>query len=310
LLISRLLSARLIARVFSWFCNLFTYAILYFLISSFTNSMKLKVSNLLICLVYYMLQNNVEVRSAHMKRIVNGLEAEPEQFPYQVYMEVWNTTTRKWNQLCGGTIISKKIVLTAAHCVGKRLRRLNPVTLRLSFGIIDISKKLEKGQQRMVLKKENIIINEKWSCIRNKINDIAILKLPEQLQFNQYIQPAKLPDPHINYDNKEAVASGWGTTGFNYNVPIKSPHLKFYRVTTMSVLFEPTKIAVINRLSTACHGDSGGPLAVSVENSVTVVGLASYNSAQHCPKNELSYFTRVSAYLDWIKAKAGAKNLE
>ena len=44
-------------------------------------------------------------------------------------------------------------------------------------------------------------------------SDIAILKLDKELNFNEYVQAACLPDPHMG-ENEALVAiiSGWGST--------------------------------------------------------------------------------------------------
>ena len=44
--------------------------------------------------------------------IINGTEAQPNEFPWQVALVRSSLQTL----ICGGTIISKKHVLTAAHC--------------------------------------------------------------------------------------------------------------------------------------------------------------------------------------------------
>lgn len=47
-------------------------------------------------------------------RIVGGNKAEPGEFPYQVRL---NIRSRRGTSLCGGVIIDKRHILTAAHCV-------------------------------------------------------------------------------------------------------------------------------------------------------------------------------------------------
>ncbi|KAJ8926767.1 hypothetical protein NQ314_020885 [Rhamnusium bicolor] len=46
-------------------------------------------------------------------RIVNGQEVAPNSIPYQAYIIITGVS----NWLCGGSLISIRFVLTAAHCL-------------------------------------------------------------------------------------------------------------------------------------------------------------------------------------------------
>ena len=46
-----------------------------------------------------------------------------------------------------------------------------------------------------------------------KDNDIAILKLDKELNFNEHVQAACLPYPHMGENEAlDAIVSGWGNT--------------------------------------------------------------------------------------------------
>lgn len=51
---------------------------------------------------------------ALQSRVINGDDASPNQFPYLAYLVL---TKRGKTSECGGSIISEKHILTAAHCL-------------------------------------------------------------------------------------------------------------------------------------------------------------------------------------------------
>ncbi|XP_060657034.1 chymotrypsin-2-like isoform X1 [Drosophila nasuta] len=256
----------------------------------------------LIIVTFLLYQRSISGQDTPSKRIVKGFNADPKQFPYQVY--ILNLEDGRSLFGCGAVIISNRIVLTVAHCISKEMN-----TMEIYFGTVDTSNKREVGQQRLIVKAKNIFVHPEYDGNQH-INDIALIQLPADLLFDEYIQPAKLPDADELYENESAVVSGWGQTIFSGP---QSNHLQYYNVTVfsnekcknlmiaVSKIFPTSYICLKPSQSTPCHGDSGGPLAIRNEDgSHTLLGLTSFGNPG-CPTNSPGVYTRVSSFLKWIK---------
>ncbi|XP_060657035.1 chymotrypsin-2-like isoform X2 [Drosophila nasuta] len=238
----------------------------------------------LIIVTFLLYQRSISGQDTPSKRIVKGFNADPKQFPYQVY--ILNLEDGRSLFGCGAVIISNRIVLTVAHCISKEMN-----TMEIYFGTVDTSNKREVGQQRLIVKAKNIFVHPEYDGNQH-INDIALIQLPADLLFDEYIQPAKLPDADELYENESAVVSGWGQTIFSGP---QSNHLQYYNI------FPTSYICLKPSQSTPCHGDSGGPLAIRNEDgSHTLLGLTSFGNPG-CPTNSPGVYTRVSSFLKWIK---------
>ena len=123
--------------------------------------------------------------------IIDGQKA-PKPIPWQVHV-------RSGGFVCGGTILDKKTILTAAHCISSE-------TISIIAGVTN----LQDGSAQT---SDTISIDIHPSYNRRTINnDIAILKLKTSLTFSDEVKPACLPDSNLS-PSGISVASGWGLVG-------------------------------------------------------------------------------------------------
>ncbi|CAM4948204.1 unnamed protein product [Rotaria socialis] len=130
------------------------------------------------------------------ERILGGFEAVAHSWPWQVLYEQSGT--------CGGTLIDENYVLTAAHCISTK----DPSLITITAGIHnrDLGDVDESSRQKLQVAK--IFVHPDWNA-DTVINDIALLRLAEPANFNEYVQPACLPGPDPKPDS-EVVLIGWG----------------------------------------------------------------------------------------------------
>ncbi|GJQ70815.1 hypothetical protein Trydic_g742 [Trypoxylus dichotomus] len=220
-------------------------------------------------------------------RIVGGIDAEDGAFPYQISL--------RWHgrHICGGSILNERYILTAAHCIHRQI----PENLTVVTG----SNNLNEGGDTYKVEK---IIEHKGYLPQTITNDIALIKLQEDVKYGDKVKPINLPEKDTGCD-VELTLSGWGTTTFPGEIPNKLQTIKLISVSNVKCTLDhpggilPTNICTLNKKGEgACHGDSGGPLVYEDYQ----VGVVSWGIP--CAKGKADVFTRVYSYLKWIEENA------
>lgn len=190
-------------------------------------------------------------------------------------------------QFCGGTLIDRNSVLTAAHC----LESVTAPQLRVTVGITNL-KKPRQGQSRSV---ETIIRHPRYTTSALTFRyDAAVLTLSRPVKN---IASAKIPATDSNgleEEGREATVAGWGNTekqGSNYQQPDNFPaRMQEAQVpivsdaTAQSVYgaddYEPALMLAAGREGKdTCQGDSGGPIFVKKTNGrVSQIGITSFGN--------------------------------
>ena len=140
-------------------------------------------------------------------KIVNGEDAELGQFPYQVLWAIDNQNQFSVN--CGGSIYNKSTIVTAAHCCAHFDRPDPPLPLdatKIIAGQTEVS-----GSYGQVMEIDSLLIHPNWNGLvdGSHINDVCLLTLKTDLEYNENVKCIKLNDKSINPGTK-CVVSGWG----------------------------------------------------------------------------------------------------
>jgi len=254
----------------------------------------------------------VTASSSNDWRIVGGNEVNPKyRLPYQAL--VYPTVDGVGSFLCGGTIVNKRYIITAAHCTEHQGATITNVKVAIGEhnkcdGITN-----EGGSwisAKRVINHPNYH-KDRWHHI---YSDIAVLELSEDITFTANIKPACLPTSATkDYSNLAATISGWGgTIGWTGNRPqqpqqctLKEGVVKVLSPTSQKCRsFLGTTTSTIRLCAWAegtdtCQGDSGGPLTVAENGKFTLIGVVSYGRG--CAHSTPGVYTRVQGFLPWIK---------
>ncbi|XP_037048485.1 venom protease-like [Bradysia coprophila] len=253
-------------------------------------------------------------------QIVGGNPAKPGKYPWMVLIGYRNNVGEVYTK-CGGSLITTRHVLTAAHCI---LSTLSFARL----GEHDISSTTDG-----VVEDVNVIRAERHPEYNrhDKTNDIAIIYLERDVNMTLRIIPICLPVDHSirnrSFIDYNPFLAGWGRLeegGESANVlqelqlPIldnadcKEQYRKQGKLLS-DVQFGDAVICA-GRLSggqDGCQGDSGGPLMMPIASVIRrpvvdfrfyQIGIVSYGIG--CARtNTPGIYTSVPHFMDWIQEK-------
>lgn len=141
-------------------------------------------------------------------RVVGGTNAQLNAWPWYALLG-YNDGSNQIKFLCGGTLITQRHVLTAAHCVNNNL-----ILVRL--GEHDLST-TNDGAQPIDLYIEKKIVHEEYNA-QQITNDIGIVKLQQNAPINEKIRPICLPLSEAlktrDLTNYLPFVAGFGSTSF------------------------------------------------------------------------------------------------
>ena len=239
--------------------------------------------------------------------IVGGQEANPGEWPWQVAL-VRKGDPAYDGQFCGGSIIHRNWILTAAHCVDTSV----PNDLDIIVGIHDLGNP-EPNNVRMAI--SQIVVHPGWND-STKDNDIALLKLTGSIPARAGsggtlpIAFANLAPSSIgNLTGTMSTVTGWGNRDPNGNDYPNRLHEVQVPIISNAECSGSYGNLTDNMICAgypqggkdSCQGDSGGPLVIYDNNAQRWVQVGGVSFGVGCAQPDYpGVYARVSRYASWI----------
>ncbi|KAJ3647402.1 hypothetical protein Zmor_019281 [Zophobas morio] len=262
-----------------------------------------------------LLPSKAECGMSTESRIVGGNKTSIDEYTWMVLLQYESKNGTLWFG-CGGSLITKRYVLTARHCLSTTLKRVrvgewntttNPDCAVSTFGSDCAPEVIDVPIERQIPYKDKTSFR----------NDIGLLRLRREIEFGDFISPICLPttpnEIGMSYTGKKLVVAGWGKTEAKVPSDVKLKLVvpvvplaqcvaglrKAFRTDEIT-LQESQICAGGEKGKDTCTGDSGGPLMYRGIRWY-IAGIVSYGSNNPCGQEGTpSVYVKVSKYIPWI----------
>ncbi|CAB3262319.1 unnamed protein product [Arctia plantaginis] len=241
---------------------------------------------------------------------VGGKDANRSEFPQMALLGYGDTLdTAQW--LCGGSVISERFILTAAHCV------FSKSVGTVKYAAMGILKRTDPPETWQRYNVKRAIRHPEYKP-PSKYNDIALLEVDRTIKFNKDVLPACLNTGGGN--EIEATATGWGTLGHRQSLAdiLQVVQLEQFSAEECFAAYPPHRHlqngynhasqscygSKNNKIIDTCEGDSGGPLQITSKFGsciYDIIGVTSYGRPCGVVGNTGMY-TKVEYYVPWIES--------
>ncbi|XP_029970691.1 coagulation factor IXa [Salarias fasciatus] len=234
------------------------------------------------------------------RRIVGGEVVIPGEIPWQVALVLHPSG----EVFCGGSIVSERWIITAAHCV---VEAHGSFVVRVGEHNVHINEGTEQDFGLL-----EVHMHPRYNASVSLYNhDIALLYLQSSITFSKLVRPICVgPKPFIETLVKvssPATVSGWGRTRFlgatadtlqKVEVPF-TDRTECKRSSSARITPVMFCAGYYDEEQDACQGDSGGPHANKMDDTWFLTGIVSWG--EECAKEgKYGVYTRVSLYYRWI----------
>lgn len=232
-------------------------------------------------------------RMRDMVRIIGGRPAPPGKWAWQVAV-----LNRYKEAFCGGTLVSLRWVVTAAHCVRKRLY--------VRLGEHDL---LLRNRGEVEMKVTEAVIHPRYDP-DTVVNDVAMLRLPESARPDLGHGVACLPAPHQPLPpHTSCVILGWGKkrptdvhgTRVLHEAQVSTIQQGVCRRSYWQYAITDDMVCAGRGRRDSCAGDSGGPLLCRDRTMrYFLQGITSFGDG--CGKRgKYGIYTRTAGYVSWMR---------
>ncbi|KAL6031518.1 hypothetical protein STEG23_005896, partial [Scotinomys teguina] len=207
-------------------------------------------------------------------RIVGGQPAAERKWPWQVSLQVDN------HHICGGSLISKWWVMTAAHCI------LGHLEYVVSMGEVNLW-----SRKAVNIPVQDIIIHQDYSVMGTIEHDIALALLASPVNYSASIQPVCLPDrAFLVQAQTQCWVTGWGRIAEKGKASgqLQEVELSIIRHEQCNQILKESTGTIFTQVQKggvcgysekggdSCQGDSGGPLVCEFNETWVQVGIVSW----------------------------------
>uniref|UniRef100_A0A336M0I6 CSON009299 protein n=1 Tax=Culicoides sonorensis TaxID=179676 RepID=A0A336M0I6_CULSO len=249
--------------------------------------------------------------------VLSGAPTTRGEFPWLTAIYV--KKKKSLNFHCGSSLISDKVIITAAHCMKPDdFDVLSVDEIVVFVGRNNIDDWTEQGYITPKVRKVIVHPQYKEKDQFNYDADIALITLKQTIKFTQYVRPICLWDGSTKITeiiSQVGIVVGWGRdeAGSVTSTPNKV-EMPIVSESTCLRSHESYRYLTSNRTFCAgrrdgagpCNGDSGGPLALFKNGRWYIRGIVSTSlydtETNSCDVKNYVVFTDIAQFLPWINS--------